>query len=40
MTTNGISITKRNGIKEPLKIEKIHKMVDAAAKGINGVSAS
>ena len=40
MTTNGISITKRNGNKEPLKIEKIHKMVDAAAKGINGVSAS
>ena len=40
MTTNGISIIKRNGSKEPLKIEKIHKMVDAATKGINGVSAS
>ena len=37
---NGISITKRGGYKEALKIEKIHKMVDAATKGINGVSAS
>ena len=37
---NGISITKRGGQTESLKIEKIHKMVDAATKGINGVSAS
>jgi len=40
VSQNGISIVKRNGEKEALKIEKIHKMVEAATQGINGVSAS
>tara|TARA_B100001175_G_scaffold317710_1_gene335876 strand:+ start:864 stop:3164 length:2301 start_codon:yes stop_codon:yes gene_type:complete len=37
---NGLSIIKRDGSKEKLNLDKIHKMVEAACKGINGVSAS
>ena len=40
MNGNGLSITKRDGSKENLNLEKIHRMVEAACKGINGVSAS
>jgi len=37
---NGLSIVKRDGSTEKLNLEKIHKMVEAACDGINGVSAS
>jgi len=37
---NGLSIIKRDGSKENLNLDKIHKMVEAATDGINGVSAS
>ena len=37
---NQILVTKRSGIKEPLDIEKLHKVVFWAAEGITGVSAS
>tara|TARA_A100000164_G_scaffold240933_1_gene214134 strand:+ start:2309 stop:4609 length:2301 start_codon:yes stop_codon:yes gene_type:complete len=37
---NGLSIVKRDGSKENLNLDKIHKMVEAACDGINGVSAS
>ena len=40
MNGNGLSIVKRDGSKEKLNLDKIHKMVEAACKGINGVSAS
>ena len=40
MNGNGLSITKRDGSKENLNLEKIHRMVEAACDGINGVSAS
>ena len=40
MNGNGLSIVKRDGSKEKLNLEKIHKMVEAACDGINGVSAS
>lgn len=40
MNGNGLSITKRDGSKENLNLDKIHKMVEAACDGINGVSAS
>ena len=35
-----ITITKRNGTRVPLNIDKIHKMVEEAVEGINGVSVS
>ena len=35
-----IQITKRNGTKEPLNIEKLHKVVFHACEGITGVSPS
>ena len=39
--TNGIKVKKRNGRGvEPLNLEKMHKMVEEATKGITGVSAS
>jgi len=39
--TNGIKVKKRNGRgTEPLNLEKMHKMVEEATKGISGVSAS
>ncbi len=37
---NQISIVKRNGIKEKLNIEKIHKVVEFACDGLAGVSSS
>ena len=40
MNGNGLSIVKRDGSTEKLNLEKIHKMVEAACDGINGVSAS
>ena len=39
--SNGIKVKKRNGRGiEPLDLEKIHKMVEEATKGVAGVSAS
>ena len=35
-----ITIKKRNGDKEPLNIEKLHKVVEYACEGLTGVSAS
>ena len=35
-----IQVTKRDGRKEPLDIEKLHKVVFWATQGITGVSAS
>ena len=35
-----IQVTKRNGSKEPLELDKIHKVVFWATEGITGVSAS
>ena len=35
-----ITIKKRNGDKEPLDIEKLHKVVEYACEGLTGVSAS
>ena len=39
-TMSTIQIIKRNGEKEPLDIEKLHKVVSYACDGITGVSAS
>jgi len=38
--TNGIYIVKRNGNKESLNIDKIHKVVELACEGLAGVSSS
>ena len=39
--SNGIKVKKRNGRgTESLNLEKMHKMVEEATKGIAGVSAS
>ena len=38
--TNGIKVKKRNGTIEPIALEKMHKMVEAATDGLAGVSAS
>jgi len=35
-----IQVTKRNGTKEPIDLEKLHKVVFYATEGIKGVSAS
>jgi ribonucleoside-diphosphate reductase alpha chain len=35
-----IHVTKRNGTKEPIELDKLHKVVFYATEGINGVSAS
>ena len=35
-----IEVIKRNGIKEPLNLEKLHKMTSEACEGLSGVSAS
>ena len=35
-----IQVIKRNGNKEPLDIDKIHKVVEWACEGISGVSVS
>ena len=38
--SNGTKVNKRDGRIEPLDLEKIHKMVEEATKGLAGVSAS
>ena len=38
--SNGLKVTKRNGNVEKLDLEKMHKMVDEATKGLANVSAS
>ena len=39
--SNGINVKKRNGRgNEPLNLDKMHKMVEEATKGLAGVSAS
>ena len=38
--TNGLKVKKRNGTIEPIDLEKMHKMVEAATDGLAGVSAS
>jgi len=38
--SNGIHIVKRNGSKEPINIDKIHKVVAFACEGLAGVSSS
>jgi len=38
--SNGLKVTKRNGSIEKLDLDKMHKMVDEATKGLAGVSAS
>ena len=38
--SNGIKVQKRNGSIEPINLDKMHKMVDAACEGLSGVSAS
>ena len=38
--TNGIKVKKRNGVIEPLDLDKMHLMVEAACEGLAGVSAS
>ena len=35
-----LNVTKRNGQTEPIDLEKIHKVIDWAAKGLNNVSVS
>ncbi|MCU7554072.1 ribonucleoside-diphosphate reductase subunit alpha [Alteromonas sp. ASW11-19] len=37
---NNLYVTKRNGEKEPIDLEKIHKVITWAAKGLNNVSVS
>ena len=38
--SNGIHIVKRDGTKEPINIDKIHKVVEFACEGLAGVSSS
>jgi ribonucleoside-diphosphate reductase alpha chain len=38
--SNGTSVVKRNGVVEPLNLEKMHKMVRYACEGLAGVSES
>ena len=40
MSPNEIQITKRDGRKEPLELDKLHKVVFHACEGITGVSES
>lgn len=37
---NNLSVTKRNGDKEPIDLDKIHKVITWAANGLNNVSVS
>lgn len=37
---NNLSVTKRNGEKEPIDLDKIHKVITWAAKGLKNVSVS
>ena len=38
--SNGIKVVKRDGVEEPINLEKIHKMVEHACYGLANVSAS
>src|SRR6056300_825560 len=38
--SNGIHIVKRNGSREPININKLHKVVEHACEGLAGVSSS
>ena len=38
--SNGIKVVKRDGVEEPINLEKVHKMVEHACDGLAGVSAS
>ena len=38
--SNGIKVVKRDGVEEPINLEKVHKMVEFACEGLAGVSAS
>ncbi len=38
--SNGIKVVKRDGVEEPINLEKVHKMVEFACDGLAGVSAS
>ena len=38
--SNGIKVVKRDGVEEPINLEKVHKMVEHACEGLAGVSAS
>ena len=38
--SNGIKVVKRDGVEEPINLEKIHKMVEHACYGLASVSAS
>jgi len=38
--SNGIHIIKRDGTKEPINIDKIHKVVQFACEVLSGVSSS
>lgn len=40
MNTNTISVIKRDGRSEPIDLEKIHRVIDWAAKGLENVSTS
>lgn len=40
MTNNGILVTKRDGSKEPIDLNKMHKVVSFACEDVAGVSAS
>ncbi|WPK20068.1 ribonucleotide reductase of class Ia [Salmonella phage SD-1_S14] len=35
-----INVTKRNGMKEPLSLDKIHQILFFAAEGLSGISVS
>ena len=37
---NNLSVTKRNGEKEPIDLDKIHKVITWAAKDLHNVSVS
>ena len=38
--SNGIKVVKRDGVEEPINLEKVHKMVEFACEGLANVSAS
>jgi len=38
--SNGIKVVKRDGVEEPINLEKVHKMVEFACEDLAGVSAS
>ena len=40
MTTKEINVTKRDGTKTPLDLDKVHRMVELACEGLAGVSES